>query len=63
MFSVTEPGSGTTRDRPLVELTAIAADSGKRLWTTTVEQSEGMEQTEPDRIVQRLLPRGRRSRA
>ncbi|MFF6995559.1 PQQ-binding-like beta-propeller repeat protein [Streptomyces sp. NPDC008313] len=46
-FSVTEPGSGTTPDRPLVELTAVAADSGKRLWTSTVERPEGKEESEP----------------
>ncbi|WAZ24757.1 PQQ-binding-like beta-propeller repeat protein [Streptomyces cinnabarinus] len=46
-FSVTEPGSGTTPDRPLIELTAVAADSGKRLWTATVERPEGHEEGEP----------------
>ncbi|CCK26757.1 hypothetical protein BN159_2378 [Streptomyces davaonensis JCM 4913] len=46
-FSVTEPGSGTTPDRPLIELTAVAADSGKRLWTATLERPEGHEEGDP----------------
>ncbi|MDQ0688855.1 outer membrane protein assembly factor BamB [Streptomyces achromogenes] len=39
-FPVTVPGAGTTPDRNVIELTALAADSGKRLWTTTVERPE-----------------------
>lgn len=46
-FSVVESGSGTTPDRPLVELTAVAADSGERLWVTTVERPEGHEEGDP----------------
>ncbi|MFD6821467.1 PQQ-binding-like beta-propeller repeat protein [Streptomyces sp. NPDC060085] len=46
-FSITEPGTGTTPDRPLIELTAIAVDSGKRLWTTAIERPTGKEEGEP----------------
>ncbi|MYR45882.1 PQQ-binding-like beta-propeller repeat protein [Streptomyces sp. SID5910] len=46
-FSITEPGTGTVPDRALLELTAVAADSGKRLWTTQLERPEGEEEGEP----------------
>lgn len=46
-FSITRPGTGTTPDRQLIELTAVAADSGKRLWTTELERPEGEEEGEP----------------
>ncbi|MFF3333037.1 PQQ-binding-like beta-propeller repeat protein [Streptomyces sp. NPDC002888] len=48
-FPVTVPGSGTTPDRSVIELTALAADSGKRLWTTTLERPE--EQQEGDVVL------------
>lgn len=46
-FSVIESGSGTTPDRRLVELTAVAADSGERLWSTTLERPAGHEEGDP----------------
>ena len=46
-FSVIESGSGTTPSRHLVELTAVAAESGERLWTTTIERPEGQEEGDP----------------
>jgi outer membrane protein assembly factor BamB len=46
-FAVTVPGSGTTPDRPRVELTAAAVDSGKRLWSVTVDRPEGQEEGDP----------------
>ncbi|MEU7279034.1 hypothetical protein AB0A69_09685 [Streptomyces sp. NPDC045431] len=46
-FAVTVPGSGTTPERPVIELTAVAADSGKRLWTATIDRPEGQEDGDP----------------
>ncbi|MFF3686606.1 hypothetical protein [Streptomyces sp. NPDC002187] len=46
-FAVTVPGSGTTPERPVIELTAVAADSGKRLWTATIDRPEGHENGDP----------------
>ncbi|MFF3498401.1 hypothetical protein [Streptomyces sp. NPDC003247] len=46
-FGVTVPGSGTTPDRNTVELSALAADSGKQLWTTTLEWPDGVEEDAP----------------
>ncbi|WP_229816355.1 outer membrane protein assembly factor BamB family protein [Streptomyces lucensis] len=39
-FGVTTPGSGTTPDRNSVELAALDAGSGRRLWTATVDRPE-----------------------
>jgi hypothetical protein len=42
-FAVVRPGSGTAPERAVVELTAVAADSGERLWTTTLDRPEGQQ--------------------
>jgi outer membrane protein assembly factor BamB len=47
VFAVTVQGSGTTPDRSVIELTAVAADSGKRIWTSTIERPRGLEKGDP----------------
>lgn len=46
-FAVIVPGSGTTPGRGVIELTAVAADSGSRLWTATVDRPDGRHTGDP----------------
>ncbi|MFE4662344.1 PQQ-binding-like beta-propeller repeat protein [Streptomyces hydrogenans] len=39
-FDIVVPGAGTTAEREAIELTAVASDTGKRLWSATVERPE-----------------------
>ncbi|MGW9372990.1 outer membrane protein assembly factor BamB family protein [Streptomyces xanthophaeus] len=42
-FPVSVPASGTTPSRAAIELTAVAADSGTRLWTATVDKPDSQD--------------------
>ena len=46
-FAVTVPGTGTTPDRPRIEVTAVDAASGKRVWTTTFDRPAGDDDSPP----------------
>ncbi|MET9607249.1 PQQ-binding-like beta-propeller repeat protein [Streptomyces sp. NPDC006512] len=39
-FAVVVPGSGTTPSRAAIEITAVTAESGTRLWTATVDKPD-----------------------